>query len=160
MDYWKNFQSDVKQLNVFQKDYDFLVIESKTDIRVKDEVYRIANHLNMKVEHNEFYDNQSIKSFRIKTIRQFEIVFSGYSYVIYRNIGKELINFDAKKYAKNLQKFKLKYPQLAHYADDLYIRNIQIIADFFLCDVEKLKDGKINLFHQSTKRLMFNINNK
>ena len=160
MDYWKDFDSNAKWLNVFQKDYDFLVIESKTDIKVSDEVHRMANRVGFKTEHNDFFDKHFLKTFRIKTIRQFEIVFLGYSYVIYRDIGKDLINFDAKKYVENLEKFKSKYPELAHEAEFLYNRNTQLIADFFLCDVDKLKEGKINLFHQSNKRLMFNINNR
>jgi len=145
---------------VFQKDYDFFYLKSKSDIKMKDQVYRIANSLGLKVEHSDFYDIQSLKSYRIKTIRQFEIVFLGYDYLIYKNIGKELINFDAIKYAENLNKFKTKYPDVSHIAESLYLRNINLIADFFLCDVEKLKQGKINLFNQSTKRLMFNINNR
>ena len=160
MDYWKDFEPNVTYRNVIQKDYDFFLVESKTDIKAKDEVYRIANHSGFKVEHIDFYEKQSIKDFRIKTIRQFEVLFIGYNYLIYRGIGKELINFDAKKYAENLHKFKLKHPEFIYQAESLYNRNIQLIADFFLCEVDKLKEGKINLFHQSTKRLMFNINNK
>jgi hypothetical protein len=146
-------------LNVHQKNYNFFIIKSKIDIKTVDELQKIANIINCEIEHKEILSDK-LKSYRVKNLRPIEFCFSGYDYFIKEKLGKKVLDFDFANYSKNKNEFINKHPELKNCVNYLFEHNLKLIADFFLTDVEKIKQGKLNIRIGMQKRLMFNINNK
>lgn len=148
-----------KWLNVIQKDYDFFLIESKTDIKTVDELQKIAFVTDCKIQHKEIFSNK-LKDYRLKSLRPLELTFSGYNYFLSKKLGNKILDFDYKNYLSNKVMFMKNNPNLDCQIEDLFNQNLKLIADFFLTDVEKIKQGKLDIRLGMQKRLMFNINNK
>lgn len=148
-----------KWLNVFQKNYDFFLLESLTDIRKVEKLERISKITDCQIEHKEFLANK-LKDFRLKSIRPLEFTFSGYDYFLSRKLGKKILDFNYENYLVNKNNFNKKHPNLSEQTEYLFDSNLRIISDFFLTDVDKIKKGKLDIRIGIQKRLMFNINNK
>ena len=161
MENWLKFNSEKpKYLHFFQKDFDFIAFETTTnDIKPFEKIRDIANKLNLKVEKTELFE-PIFKNLRLKEIRPKEVVLIGCSYCVVNPIGKKVLDFNYTEYNNNRIDFISEYPNLSFLVNNLFEHNLKLIADFFLTDVEKIKQGKLDIRLGMQKRLMFNINNK
>jgi len=161
MENWLNFNPEKpKYLHFLQKDFDFVAFETTTnDIFPFEKIRDIANVLELKTEKTELFEPR-FKDLRLKQIRPKEVVLIGCSYCVVNSIGKQILDFNYNDYNNNRISFILKYPKLEYLVNHLFEHNLKLIADFFLTDVEKIKQGKLDIRIGMQKRLMFNINNK
>jgi len=86
------------------------------------------------------------------------------NYSIFHEVGKGILEFDYQKYKSNKDEFIKNNPDVVKYGthniDYLFEKNLQIVADYFMCDVDYLKSKHFDIKTQIIKRLMYKINLK
>jgi hypothetical protein len=86
------------------------------------------------------------------------------NYSIFHEVGKGILEFDYQKYKSNKDEFIKNNPDVFKYGTDnidyLFTKNLQIVADYFMCDVDYLKSKHFNIKTQIMKRLNYKINQK
>lgn len=91
-------------------------------------------------------------------------LFGTQKYSIFHDVGKGILEFDYQKYKSNKDKFIKNNPDVVKYGTDnidyLFQKNLQIVADYFMCDVDYLQSKQFNIKTQIIKRLMYKINQK
>jgi hypothetical protein len=146
---------------IIQKDFKFYVFETASEIRTSDHLQKYLSSKKEFIEKQEDFCLRD-KEFRLRYSRPIELslVPSNSIYGIHRKIGKTILDFDFKSYLNEKKLIIEKQPKLEYLVNNLFEHNLKIIADFFLTDVEKIKQGKLDIRLGMQKRLMFNINNK
>jgi hypothetical protein len=105
-------------------------------------------------DNKEIYDKENRDYAKL-----IEVVCSGHSRSVYRNLGKSFFDLDLHQYKANLSRFiKNNSDSNKWLAEDLYKENISNLCDYFLCSESDLFKGKFT--EKLIKRLHYNINNK
>lgn len=145
---------------VFQKDYKFYKIKMFNHSTREDlEKYnwsKIKGYVSFVDEYKDYEmpyikKNPSIHEMCIEGTRK---------YSVYRKLGKSILDFDYNLYKKNKDEFIKHNSDCKNEVEYIFNENLNIVANFFLCDVKKLKSKSFNKREQMVKRLMFNINNR
>ena len=146
---------------IIQKDFKFYIFETDKEIRNSDNLQKYISCKNEFIDKKEDFCLRD-KSFRLKCSKPIEmsIVSLNSTYAIHRKIGKKILDFNYKNYLNEKQLIIEKQPKNEYLVNHLFEHNLKLIADFFLTDVEKIKQGKLDIRIGMQKRLMFNINNK
>jgi hypothetical protein len=148
--------------SVFQKDFDFRLIETFYYSKHEDLIKYPWASINCFIE--SIPENENNPRFRYLD-RQYaktnEICLSGTQrYSVFHNLGKKIINFSYSEYKKNLDKF-IKENE-SHKDEAMYIfnKNLEMFANYFMCETEELKSEKFDIKKQFMKKLNFKINQK
>lgn len=159
-DYIENLYSYNLINTVFQKNFKFYKFKMIGYSRLEElEMYRWGNINSYVGQINKFTVRDKNYDLMYAKTHEFSI-FGTKGYTVYHKLGKSIFDFNYNEYTKNKNKFIKENPENKYNVEYIYYENLKIVANYFMCDVKKLKSKTFNMREQMIKRLMFNINNR
>jgi hypothetical protein len=145
--------------SVFQTNFNFRFIETFNSSTF-DELNKYNwGNLGYELTHTEEF-NEYDKQYRIN--HNYPVVehcmFGSKKYSIVKKYGKNIINFDYKKYKSNKDNFIKNNPEYKEETEYIFKQNLRLLSEYFMCTVTHLKSDKFNIRESFIKRLNKKIN--